>query len=156
MPGVVKQLNEEGAMATLDTLELMVKQLTEPLDSNMKSLRTEVTDLKDSIQSVETKLDTKIEGLRTSMNNEIKTLRDGFKAEIKTKVSEEITSVTSQVDGLKKELAAAKMDIERLTMLVESPFHPDRSVVLKTTPETESTNFPIKLFHFSSFWSRNL
>ena len=111
----------------------MVQHLTDSMgnmDTNLQAIRNEVTGLKSSIEAVENKLDDKIEGLRQSMNKEINSLRVDFKAEIRTKVDDGIKDVRNEVKELREQLETAQDTIERVSALVETPFHSDRSVVV--------------------------
>ena len=127
-------------MATLDSLQDSVKQLTDTMNDSMKSLREEMAGLKGTVATVETNMDTKIEGLRTLVNDEVKALREDIKTEVKTKVDERITGISTEVDSLRKKLAKAEGELDRIAALVDIPFHLDRSIVIYGLPNDEGVS----------------
>ena len=56
---------------------------------------------------------------------------------MKTKVDEGITGINDEVVSLRKRLAKAEGELERLVELVDILYHPDRSIVIYSLPNDE-------------------
>ncbi len=122
----------------LDRLTELVTELTEKLDTGLKSMETKLTDMNKKIASVETNVDQKIDGLRDSVNADIRGLREEIKKEVKDRVDDEVGGVKGEIQQLREKLEETEKEMNRLKCIVDVPFPPEQSLVLYGVPEYEN------------------
>ncbi len=124
----------------LDNLTALVTKLSTDIDTNMKGIREEMSGLRTQLNTVENSVDQKIEGLRKSLEEDIKQWKEESKRDVKARVDTRMRDVDDDIAGLKSELETAKKEIQRLTELIDTPFNPDRSVVIYGLEPDEELN----------------
>ena len=124
----------------LDNLMALVKKLSSDIDTNMKGIPDEMSGLRTKLDSVENSVDQKIEGLRKSLEEDIKNWKAESKKDMEVHVDTRLRDVDDDISGLKSDLETVKKEIQRLTELIDTPFHPDRSVVIYGLEPDEELN----------------
>ena len=119
------------------------------MEGKLDSISRQVSDIAKSIQAltvtvnnVESSVDAKLKDLKETLEKKIEDTFDAKKLEIKYELKDEIDKdinmLRGQLEATKMELADTKTELTRVRAIVETPYNPDKSIViygLRSNPE---------------------